>query len=163
MSQPPLTPDEEILWRSLQRITATLPRLLDEDLARTTGVTLTEYATLMNLSEAENREMRLTDLATAIGLSLSRISRIVEYLRVRGLVTKRRAAEDTRGNVATLAPSGLSRLRNAYPDHLLSVRSRVLDHIDPDRLAAAAQVLAVVSERMVESSPASRRAEPAHD
>jgi hypothetical protein len=29
----------------------------------------------MNLSEAENREMRLTDLATAIGLSLTRMSR----------------------------------------------------------------------------------------
>jgi DNA-binding MarR family transcriptional regulator len=163
MSEPPLTPDEETLWRSLQRIAATLPRLLDEDLVRTTGVTLTEYATLMNLSEAADREMRLTDLATAIGLSLSRISRIVEDLRVRGLVTKRRAAEDTRGNVATLTPAGLSRLQMAYPNHLISARSRVLDHIDPDCLAAAAQVLAVISARMVESSPAARQAKPAHD
>jgi DNA-binding MarR family transcriptional regulator len=154
MPEPPLTPDEEILWRALMRIIATLPRLLDEDLARSTGVSLTEYVTLMNLSEAQNREMRLTDLANAIGLSLSRISRIVEDLRTRGLVTKRRASDDNRGNIATLTPAGLRRLKKAYPSHLLSARRRVVDRVDPASLAEVGRVLNTIAECVVDSSSA---------
>jgi DNA-binding MarR family transcriptional regulator len=153
MPEAPLTPDEEILWRALMRIIATLPRLLDEDLTRSTGVSLTEYVTLMNLSEAQDREMRLTDLANAIGLSLSRISRVVEDLRTRGLVTKRRASTDNRGFVATLTPAGLRRLKKAYPGHLLSARRRAFDHVgDPAGLAAAGHILSSIAERMVDPS-----------
>jgi DNA-binding MarR family transcriptional regulator len=160
MPEAALTPDEEVLWRALMRIVATLPRLLDEDLTRSTGVSLTEYSTLMNLSEAENREMRLTDLANAIGLSLSRISRIVEDLRSRGLVTKRRASDDNRGNIATLTPAGLRRLKKAYPEHLLSARRRVVDHVDAALLAQAGHALNTIAERMVDCSPATRPKEP---
>ena len=156
MPEAPLTPDEEILWRALMRIIATLPRLLDEDLTRSTGVSLTEYVTLMNLSEAPDREMRLTDLANASGLSLSRISRIVEDLRTRGLVTKRRASDDNRGNIATLTPAGRRRLKKAYPDHLLSARRRVVDRVDPASLAEVGRVLNTMAEAIVDSSSATR-------
>jgi DNA-binding MarR family transcriptional regulator len=158
----PLTPNEELLWRSLLRIVATLPRLLDDDLLRSTGVSLTEYVTLMNLSEAENEQMRLTDLANANGLSLSRISRIVEDLRARGLVTKRRASADTRGNIASLTAAGRKRLENAYPDHLLSARRRVMDHVDPAGLAETGQTLNTIAECMIDSSPTARPIEPTH-
>jgi len=163
MPEAPLTPDEEVLWRALMRIVTTLPRLLDEDLARSTGMSLTEYATLMNLSEAPEREARLTDLANAIGLSPSRISRVVEDLRTRGLVTKRRASADNRGFIATLTPAGLSRLRKAYPGHLLSARRRAFDHLDPDGLAEAGRVLNTIATRMADSSAAARPDEPVPD
>jgi DNA-binding MarR family transcriptional regulator len=162
MPETPLTPDEEYLWRALMRVVATLPRLLDEDLAKSTGVSLTEYATLMNLSEAPKREMRLTDLANAIGLSPSRISRVVEDLRVRGLVTKRRASTDNRGYIATLTPAGLRRLKKAYPGHLLSARRRAFDHVDPAGLAAAGRLLNSIADRMVDPPAATRPSEPAH-
>ncbi|BCJ50334.1 MarR family transcriptional regulator [Actinoplanes sp. NBRC 14428] len=148
MSPAPLNAEEELLWRSLLRIVATLPRLLDEDLVRATGVSLSEYVTLMNLSEAEDREMRLTELASAAGLSLSRVSRLIEDMRVRGLVTKRRAPTDTRGFIATLTPAGLERLRDAYPSNLASARRRVLDHVAPRSLGRAGQVLTAIADGM---------------
>ena len=127
----PLSPDEEVLWRAMMRILATLPRALDYDLLHSAGLALHEYAVLLNLSEAEDREMRMTELAAAVGLSPSRITRLVDDLKVRGLVTKLRSASDGRGNVARLTDKGFSRLEAAYPDHLASVRSRVLDHLSP--------------------------------
>ncbi len=55
MSSPkPLSPDEELLWRAVIRITAALPRALDADLLRATGLALHEYAVLLRLSEADN-------------------------------------------------------------------------------------------------------------
>jgi DNA-binding MarR family transcriptional regulator len=125
-----LTGDEEALWRALMKVIITLPRVLDDDL-RATGLSLSEYVTLVNLSEAENHELRMSDLASAIQLSASRVSRLVEELQIRGFVEKRRASEDGRGNVASLTPAGLRQLKRAYPDHLHSARARVIDQLDP--------------------------------
>jgi DNA-binding MarR family transcriptional regulator len=153
MSHPPLDPSEELLWRALLRIAVTLPRLLDEDLVHATGVSLSEYVILMNLSEAPDRELRLTDLANAAALSLSRVSRLVDDLRSRGLVTKRRATGDTRSAIAALTPAGFQRLVRTYPDHLRSSRRRVMDHIDPALKAQTAAVLAAVLAGMTSTPP----------
>ena len=72
------------------RVIVALPRSLDDDLLRATGLTLTEYLVLMNLSEAENQELRMADLAAAAALSASRITRVVEALQGRDQVVKRR-------------------------------------------------------------------------
>jgi DNA-binding MarR family transcriptional regulator len=85
----PLNRDEEALWRALMKVIITLPRVLDDDL-RGAGLSLSEYVTLVNLSEAENHERRMSDLASAIQLSASRVSRLVEELQSRGFVEKRR-------------------------------------------------------------------------
>ena len=84
----PLNDTEEVFWRALMRIVISLPRCLDADLVRTVGVTANEYTTLMCLSEAPGRELRMTDLANAAALSASRMTRLVDDLQTRGLVTK---------------------------------------------------------------------------
>jgi DNA-binding MarR family transcriptional regulator len=87
--------------------------------------------TLMTLSEAENQGLRMADLATATALSASRMTRLVDELQDRRLVTKRRCGDDGRGNIAQLTSEGLQRLEAAYPWHLKSARTRVMDLLDP--------------------------------
>ncbi|MFJ9712517.1 MarR family winged helix-turn-helix transcriptional regulator [Streptomyces sp. NPDC101234] len=143
----PLTAQEERLWRAMMRVIVALPRSLDDDLLRSTGLTLTEYVVLMNLSEAENQELRMADLASAAALSASRITRVVDALQSRGQVVKRRYEGDARGNVATLTPEGLKRLQDAYPVHLASARKRVIDLLDGRSVPAMVrQFEAVVSK-----------------
>ncbi len=142
--QPPLDADEELLWRSLLRLTILLPRLLDEDLLAGSGLSLTEYAALMNLSEAPRRQLRMTELATATALSASRITRLVAGLQQQGLVTRERCAADARGTTATLTSQGLARLKAAYPCHLASARHRVLSHLGPRQVATTAAALHAV-------------------
>jgi len=77
----PLSSDEEALWRAVMRITRVLPRYLDSDLVRNGGLTASEYTTLMILSEAPKRELRMSDLANATGLSASRTTRLVDSLQ----------------------------------------------------------------------------------
>jgi DNA-binding MarR family transcriptional regulator len=144
----PLNANEEVFWRALMRIVLSLPRRLDADLVKTVGVTANEYTTLMCLSEAPNRELRMTDLANAAALSASRMTRLVDDLQARGLVTKRTSAEDARGNVAKLTPEGLARLKKAWPTHLASVRDRVFDHVDPSTVTKAAQALAGIANQL---------------
>src|ERR1700730_1901846 len=84
----PLSANEEAAWRALMRIVKVLPRHLDSDLVRGAGLTASEYTTIMHLSEAPNRELRMADLANATDLSASRMTRLVDDLQSRGLATK---------------------------------------------------------------------------
>src|ERR1700752_4592512 len=121
----PLNTTEEVFWRALMRIVLSLPRRLDSDLVRAVGITANEYTTLMCLSEAPGRELRMADLANAAALSASRMTRLVDDLQTRALVTNRASPEDGRGNVARLTPAGFAKLKAAWPVHLASVRGRV--------------------------------------
>ncbi|MFJ6892624.1 MarR family winged helix-turn-helix transcriptional regulator [Streptomyces hokutonensis] len=146
-AEDPLTAQEERFWRALMRVIVALPRSLDDDLLRATGLTLTEYVVLMSLSEAENQELRMADLASATALSASRITRVVDALQSRGQVVKRRYEGDARGNVATLTPDGMKRLQAAYPVHLASARKRVMDHLDGRSLSAMVRQFETVVEK----------------
>jgi DNA-binding MarR family transcriptional regulator len=144
----PLNMTEEAFWRALMRVVLALPRRLDSDLVRAMGITANEYTTLMCLSEAPGRELRMADLAHAAALSASRMTRLVDDLQTRGLVSKQASSEDGRGNVAKLTPAGLAKLKKAWPAHLSSVRDRVFDHVDPTTVAKAAQALSEIAARL---------------
>src|SRR5882672_9873225 len=119
---PPLNASEEMMWRALMRIVKTLPRHLDSDLVQSAGLTASEYTMLMHLSEASNRELRMSALAEATGMSASRTTRLVGDLQSRGLVTKRGSSADGRSNIAKLTPQGMAKLKSAWRVHLASVR-----------------------------------------
>ena len=146
----PLSPSEEMLWRALMRIVKTLPRHLDSDLVRSVGLTASEYTTIMHLSEAPERELRMADLADATGLSASRTTRLVDDLASRGLVTKRGSSADGRSNIAKLTPQGVTKLKAAWPAHVASVRKRMFDHIDASAVQHTAEVLSVVAAQLEE-------------
>src|SRR5260221_239005 len=131
-----------------------LPRHLETDLMRGAGVTSSEYTTLMSLSEAPNRELRMTDLANTTGVSASRTTRLVDDLASRGLVTKVASSSDARGNVARLTPRGMAKLKSAWPVHLASARSRFFDHIDATAIRQVADALSDVAVHLEDGSPA---------
>jgi len=137
----PLSAQEQLLWRALGRLMHVVPRLLDDDMTRACGISMTDYAVLVNLAEAEGLRLRMVDLAAATALSPSRITRVVDELRGRGLVRKAPHASDGRGAVAVLTDDGLAAARAAQPQHRASARRRVLDHVPADQLAALAEAL----------------------
>ncbi|WP_405885312.1 MarR family winged helix-turn-helix transcriptional regulator [Streptomyces sp. NBC_01136] len=155
----PLSCEEERLWRSLQRLLVALPRALDEDLLRCTGLSLTQYIVLMHLSEVAGNQLRMTDLAAATALSASRITRVVEDLQADDLVVKRRHATDARGYVAVITEEGRRRLRGAYPAHLVSARRRVMDQLDPAIVGPLAAQVESVADRLCAAPQAAREPE----
>lgn len=135
----PLTEAEQLAWRAFARALITVPRALDAELERDASMTMGEYFVLMNLSEAPDRSLRMSEIATRGGLSPSRISRLVDVLVVEGLVERTRHSIDGRVQVATLTDAGFARLEAAYPAHLASVRRNVVDHFAGLDLAALAR------------------------
>ncbi|MGI5239247.1 MarR family winged helix-turn-helix transcriptional regulator [Dactylosporangium sp. CA-139066] len=138
---PGLDRDEEILWRSLVEVLVRLPRVLDEQFDREAKVGMTDYSVLVALSEAPDNELRMGELAEAAALSRSRVSRVVDDLVRRSLVTRRKSEQDGRSALAALTPEGLAVLEAAYPGHLARVRALVLDHITRSEMRTMTQVL----------------------
>ncbi|WP_199443166.1 MarR family winged helix-turn-helix transcriptional regulator [Umezawaea beigongshangensis] len=144
-----LTAHEQQLWRELGRLVHALPRVLEDDMTKTAGVTMTDFAVLLVLSEAPRQRMRMAELATATGLTASRMTRVVNGLRARSLVDKERDRSDARGNVAVLTGEGLARMRAAEPQHLTSAHRRVLDHVPAEAIPVLADALRRITATLV--------------
>jgi DNA-binding MarR family transcriptional regulator len=151
----PLSAEEEAAWRALARAVLVIPRVLDADLMREQGLSVTEYTILMNLSEAPERSMRMSELASFVAISVSGLTRAIARLEQEGLVKRVRSAIDGRGQVAVLTQAGLTRLQKAWPAHLASVRRHVMDHLEGLDLAAFAEAVSAVA--FAEPGPPPRR------
>ncbi|MEV4051771.1 MarR family winged helix-turn-helix transcriptional regulator [Amycolatopsis sp. NPDC049688] len=145
--------DEAAFWRPLMRIMTALPRALEDQFLPETGLTITDYGVLVALSEAPDHLLRISGLAATTGLSLSRISRVVDDLTRRGLVEKRRCAEDGRASNAVLTPAGLAKLEAAFPSHLARVRASVFDHLSAEDVRTAGPVLARLAAALDTAPP----------
>ena len=132
--------DEDRLWRTLMRLNGALPRLLDDDL-RDSGLTLSEFAVLLVLSEAEGGELWMTGLASGAGLSPSRTTRVVADLERRGLAEKVKSDVDARSAVAKVTQRGRDAVRKAYPIQVDRAREALFDHLDSTQVAVAADML----------------------
>ena len=136
----PLGEQEERVWRSLARALIVVPRVLEAEIHDAHGVTMTEYFVLVNLSEAPERALRMSELADRGAMSLSAISRVADALGRRGLVERVRCPSDGRGFLAVLTDAGLALLNEVYPTHLQGVREHVMRHLvglDLDKMADA--------------------------
>ncbi len=140
------------MWRDVARFLSVAPRLLDEDLQRGANISLSEYAVLLHLSEAESGQLRVLELADLADLSGSHMTRIIGDLAKDGFVEKSRNPGDGRGIDVQITKAGLKRLRDAYPIHLASVRSRIMNQVEPKALSCFGDVMAAIV-RGIEESP----------
>src|SRR5579862_8402969 len=95
-------------WIGLLATHRRLTRELDAELEAAHGLTLSGLELLARLASAPDRRLRLSLLAGACGLSLSRVSRIVDALEERSLVERRQCEADARAINAQLTAPGLA-------------------------------------------------------
>ncbi|WP_033341329.1 MarR family winged helix-turn-helix transcriptional regulator [Catenuloplanes japonicus] len=145
MSEDRLAADEDALWRALAHVVHQLPRVLDDDMSRAEGLSMTEFAILLSLSEAPDQQLRMVELSAATALSPSRVTRVVADLARLGLVRRTRHATDARGSVAVLTDVGAKKVEDAQPGHVASARRRVLDHIPAADRPAVSRALRAIA------------------
>src|SRR3954453_20945270 len=127
-------------WIGLLETHKRLTRALDAELEAEHGLTLSGVECLGRLAASDRRAMRPTALANPTGLSLSRISRIVDTLEARALVERRSSAEDARAVEAHLTADGLQLVRQAQSSHFASVQERFFEQLSGEELAVLARV-----------------------
>lgn len=128
VDEPRWLDDEEYqAWVALSVMLARLPAALDAQLQRDAGISHFEYQTLAGLSMADERTMRLSDLATIAEGSLPRLSQVVTRLEKRGWVRRATDPTDGRYTVATLTDEGYDKVVATAPGHVGIVHACVID------------------------------------
>ncbi|NUW33474.1 MarR family transcriptional regulator [Nonomuraea sp. SMC257] len=143
-----LDDDEQRTWRNFVAATQLLYAALDRQLQRDSAMPHTYYVILVGLSEAPERRMRMSELATWAQSSQSRLSHAVARLEERGWVRRERCPEDGRGNFAVLTDEGFAALAAAAPGHVEEVRRSLFDVLDPEQIRALDDICATVRSRL---------------
>lgn len=133
-----LSEPELAVWRGFLRVHEELVAELDEELRRERGMPLATYDVLVQLSFAPGRRLRMRELADAVLLSRSGLTRLVDRLVREGLVAREPCPDDARGAFAALTPAGAQALRRARPVHLAGVRRLFLDRLSTTQQSALA-------------------------
>lgn len=137
---PRWSPLYEDAWIGLLTTHRRLTRELDAELEAAHGLTLSGLELLVRLASAPEHWLRLSALAQGAGLSLSRVSRIVDALEARGLLERRPCDADARAINAVLTPAGLELAKAAQATHLAAVRERFFDRLSDPEVATLAGV-----------------------
>lgn len=127
-------------WFGLQRVHRELTRNLDAALDERYGLSLSSLELLGRLAASEQHKRRLSRVAQDIGLSLSRVSRIVDSLQRRGLVERRPYPGDTRATDACLTAAGLALVQEAQACHLADVQAAFLGRLSESELRTLGEV-----------------------
>jgi DNA-binding MarR family transcriptional regulator len=135
-------------WIGLLETHKQLTRALDAELDARYGLTLSSLELLARLGAATDRCLRLSALASAAGLSLSRVSRIAGALQARGLIEREPCSEDARAVEARLTPAGLRLMREAQQTHFASVQREFFDRLRDGELDALAEVFGRMAPRV---------------
>jgi DNA-binding MarR family transcriptional regulator len=149
----PLTDRELGAWRGLLRTHAMLVKRLDAELESEHGLPLTSYEVLLHLSHADERKMRMCDVAESVLLSRSGLTRLIDRLERDGFVERVSCADDARGAYAQLTDEGLRKLREAQGTHLDGVRTHFLRHFSDAELDLLAEAWTRVGGATAQQGP----------
>ena len=128
-------------WRTFLRAHATVTRRLEAELIAEHELPLASYDVLVQLSEAPDRRLRMTELADRVLLSRSGLTRLADRLERDGLISRQACPSDARGTLAVLTDAGLARLQAAWPTHRRGVAEHVTGRLTPDEVAALGTLL----------------------
>lgn len=149
MSEPRwLSDDEQAAWRAFLRASHLLMVQLERELASQSGLTHPDYQILVQLSEAEDRRLRMSDLASFTQSSRSRLSHAVTRLERAGWVARESCPTDKRGAYAVLTDAGFAKLVAAAPGHVEGVRAHLFDQLSVTQVRQLREISTAVADHL---------------
>ncbi|MBG6058228.1 DNA-binding MarR family transcriptional regulator [Cryobacterium sp. MP_M5] len=128
-------------WGALLQVHAALVPALDKEVQRQTGLPLSWYDVLLELAAEPAGRLRMTDLAERVVLSRSRVSRLVDELASRGLITKEEHPDDRRSAYAAITKAGLAEFQSTAPVYVSAIECQFAANLTDEDLALLGRVL----------------------
>ena len=142
-----LSSQEMDAWLAFIETTSDLMKAIEKDLSPF-GLDRGDYQLLAMLSESDDHQMRMCDLADRLRLTRSGLTRRMEGVLKKKLVTRAQSTEDGRVAFAQLTTKGFELLKDAAPEHLESVRRLMIDVLSPSEIKAFASGFSKISENL---------------
>jgi DNA-binding MarR family transcriptional regulator len=141
-----LTDEEQRVWRSYLHATTLLEDHLDRQLQRDAGMPHIYYGLLVQLAEAPQGRLRMTELAMKAKITRSRLSHAIARLEKNGWVRREECSSDKRGQFAVLTEEGVGVLRRTAPGHVTAVRQALFDRLSPEQQKTLGEIMEIVAE-----------------
>lgn len=120
-------------WESLFRAqVALMRRFAEDDIWH--PITMREYDVLFTLSGCRDAGLRLNELNREVLMSQPSLSRMVERLAARGLVSRQSVEADKRGTLVTLTDAGAGLQKTIGRRHVESIRKYLAPALADDEL-----------------------------
>lgn len=125
-------------WNAFRTAAGSVIGQVDADLQQNLKVGYTDIDALLNLASADAQCQRMAPLARAVSRSPSALTRLVDRLERRGLVSRRRqSATDVS---VEITPEGLDLLADAAPLILAQVEERFWSRLSPEERDALTRI-----------------------
>ncbi|HEX2048427.1 MAG TPA: MarR family transcriptional regulator [Acidimicrobiales bacterium] len=108
-------------WAALLRAHAAVVGRLEHEMQRQRRLALSWYDVLLSLFRAPAPGLRMQDLAEAVVLSRTRVSRVVDEMEVAGLVERKPNPADGRSTIVVITGKGRREFRAAAPVYLQGI------------------------------------------
>ncbi|MBB5639629.1 MarR family winged helix-turn-helix transcriptional regulator [Cryobacterium roopkundense] len=135
-----LSDDERTAWLRLIAVTMLLPSRLEAELKRDASLSHFEYYVLAMISESPDRSLPLTEVASRVNASLSRLSHVIGRLETQGLLRRSPSPTDARASLATLTEAGWAKVVSSAPGHVAEVRTVVFDPLTAVQVALLSEI-----------------------
>ena len=112
----------------------------------TLGLAGAEFEALLRLARSPDCRLRMTDLTAQTSLTSSGITRVVDRLVDRGLVSREACPTDRRSTYAVITPAGQQLVDSALPGHLELVERWLLGPLDAKQRRALEAALRCVRD-----------------
>jgi len=134
------------------RAHAAVTRELSARLEQAHGLTLSDFDVLVQLYHAPGHALRRVDIARAVLLTASGITRLLDGLERAGWVEKRSCESDARVSYAVLTATGLAKIEAARRSHQSDIAELFGSRFGAVELEQLAELLARLP--LAETSPA---------
>ncbi len=121
-------------WESLFRAQVAVMRQLHTEFP-TDEISFNEYDVLLNLSKCPSRSLRIRDLNQYLLLSQPSVSRLIDRLVARGILSKVSDPTDARGIIVILTDHGYDLFRSVAVKHMESISNRLTANLSESELA----------------------------
>ena len=128
-------------WRSIVEINGAILPKLDNDLRKQSDIDVNTYDALLHIFEAGEHGIRMVDLASAVIISKSGITSLVDRLEASAHVQRNADSDDRRAIRITLTPSGEQTFRAAARVHLAGIEEYFVNLLSDDEARAIAETL----------------------
>jgi DNA-binding MarR family transcriptional regulator len=132
-------------WQALLHAHHKIVNTLDAELRTEHELTFGDYDVLLRLARAQDRRLRMSELAKRVMISPSGLTRAVDRLVDAGLVSRQRDDKDARVIFANLTEPGRDAVKRAARTHLRGVRQHFTGKLSEEQLRHIATALQVIT------------------
>jgi DNA-binding MarR family transcriptional regulator len=143
-----LSKTHNLAWRKFLVAHVMLIEHIERDLAEAELPPLSWYDVLFALSEAPEHKLRLHELAEAVLLSRSNLTRLVDRLEVAGLIQREQCPSDRRGAFAVITDAGFTMLDQMWSIYGQAIEKYFACHLDTSEVKFLVKILNRITKEM---------------